>query len=66
MRRTLTALAALAAVALVGCGTTPSDGTDPAAPGGFGMRYDGKLGMDLGGGLVMPLDGSGIGPGFGF
>lgn len=32
--------------------------------GGFGMTYSGKLGVGLGGGLIMPFDGSGIGLGF--
>lgn len=32
--------------------------------GGVGMTYGGKLGIDIGGGFVIPFDGSS--PGFGF
>lgn len=32
--------------------------------GGIGYTYSGKVGIDMGGGLVMPLDGSGMGFGF--
>jgi len=39
--------------------------SSPNDPGGIGMRYDGKLGYDLGGGLVMGSDGK-VGLGFGF
>lgn len=37
---------------------------DPAAPGGVGVSYSGKVGFDLGGGLILDADG-GISPGFG-
>ena len=33
---------------------------------GVGMTFDGKMGVDLGGGVIMKMDGSGIGVGFGF
>lgn len=38
--------------------------TDDIDMGGFGMTYDGKLGYNVGGGYVIPFDGSK--PGFGF
>lgn len=33
---------------------------------GMGVTYGGKLGFDMGGGLVMPMDGSGLSMGYGF
>lgn len=33
---------------------------------GLGVTYGGKLGIDMGGGLVMPIDGSGLSMGYGF
>lgn len=51
-------------------GTAPTtDNVGESSPqdgGGIGMTYNGKQGIDLGGGLVMPFDGSGVQPGFGF
>ena len=31
-----------------------------------GMTYRGKMGLNIGGGLILPFDGSGMGFGFGF
>lgn len=48
---------------------SPSPGTkeyESKDPGGVGMTYGGKLGVDLGNGIIMPFDGSGIGIGFSF
>ncbi len=60
----LTASAALACLFLTGC----AEGTasDDNAPGGPGMTYNGKPGVDIGGGFVLPYDGSGLSPGFGY
>jgi hypothetical protein len=44
--------------------TTTTDA--PSDPGGQGLTYNGKPGYDMGGGLVLPYDGSGIQPGFGY
>lgn len=39
----------------------------PSDPGGIGMTFSGKMGIDLGGGLILPFDSKeGIGFGFGF
>jgi hypothetical protein len=46
--------------------TLDTDAYDPSEPGGMGMTYNGKLGFDMGGGLILPYDGSGLGLGFGF
>ena len=70
MRRFIyVALAGLFAIAaLTACGTSEGSGEeyDPSAPGGPGLTYNGKLGYDMGGGLVMPYDGSGVGLGMGY
>lgn len=50
--------------------TVPSDDLyyedDSMGGSGFGMTYNGKPGIDLGGGFVVPFDGSAPGLGFGF
>ena len=42
-----------------------SSSSSDSSSGGFGMTYDGKPGIDLGGGIIMDFDGD-IGIGFGF
>lgn len=70
-------IASAAVVGLTACNsqvTTQSGTTDTSSEqdsgmgtgSGMGMTYGGKIGMDLGGGLVMPYDGSGISMGYGF
>ncbi len=39
--------------------------SSPSDAGGMGMQYNGKIGFDLGGGLIMGTDGK-VGLGFGF
>jgi len=46
--------------------TGTSSQTDADTGTGMGRTYGGKMGMDLGGGLVLPYDGSGISMGYGF
>lgn len=50
--------------------TVPSDDLyyedDSMSGPGFGITYNGKPGIDLGGGFVVPFDGSAPGIGFGF
>lgn len=50
--------------------TVPSDDLyyeDETTNGsGLGMTYNGKLGVAVGGGIVIPFDGSGPGLGFGY
>lgn len=65
-------LIALILLALIACGllagcSMDSDGSDPSQPepGGFGMTYGGKPGINMGGGVVMGYDGK-IGMGYGF
>lgn len=67
-------------LSLTGCvkdttSTAPAENTtdsssysedDGTSVGGFGMTYGGKPGIDLGGGFVMPFDGSSPGLGMGF
>lgn len=60
-----------AMIVLTGCDEF-GDGTTPVAPAsprtsssvteesGIGITMDGKIGIDLGNGLVMPMDGSGM------
>lgn len=68
------AAATLVALTLVACDDpgsyeAPTQGeeiVDQSNVGGFGMTYNGKPGMDLGGGLILPYDGSGLGLGYGF
>ena len=59
----------LLSVILAGCskgGSTRSQDSEDADGGtGIGMTFKGKMGTDLGGG-VLPYDGSGIQPGVGF
>jgi hypothetical protein len=43
-----------------------SDSSDGSSPGGFGVTYNGKIGIDLGGGIIMPMDGSAPSFGVGF
>lgn len=62
---------------LMSCDITPNkyentNNTKPKAEekenkkSGIGMTYTGKLGIDIGNGLVVPFDGKGVGLGFGF
>jgi hypothetical protein len=39
---------------------------DVSDSSGYGSTYTGKQGMDMGGGLILPFDGSGIQMGFGY
>lgn len=56
----------------VGCAdSTPEIPTtkhynESSSGSGIGMTYGGKIGFDMGGGLVIPFDGSSPGFGFGF
>lgn len=66
------AAVAIMALSVTACGggdefeeVITTDDYNPSDPGGFGMTYNGKLGMDMGGGFVIPLDGSSPGLGFG-
>lgn len=68
-RAPLKAAASIAALLLVvALGACDESGAPAPAndPGGVGMTYSGKIGIDLGGGLVMPYDGSSVGLGYGF
>lgn len=69
MKKIATAALVAAFFMLTACESTEYSGgsdTSPSDPGGIGMTYNGKLGYDMGGGLVMPLDGSAPGLGYGF
>lgn len=67
MRRAALGLVLIAALALSACSIDDSSTQAPDDdPGGVGMTYGGKLGTDLGGGLVLPYDGSGVRMGYGF
>lgn len=62
------ALVAVTALLLSACdnsstGTAPE--YQPSDPGGVGITYNGKIGIDTGGGVVIPFDGSSPGAGFG-
>lgn len=46
--------------------TCPSDDDDAHNAGGLGMTYTGKIGIDLGGGIVMPMGGGMPQMGMGF
>lgn len=46
--------------------TSNSDNTTVDTDSGIGITYGGKTGIDLGGGLVLPFDGSSPNLGFGF
>jgi hypothetical protein len=56
--------AVLLVLALSGC--EDSSGYDPHEPGGFGVTYRGKPGIDLGGGIVLDPGKGTVAPGFGF
>lgn len=65
---------ALMALTFTACGEYEEGSTEhpfeeeaysPSDPGGMGMTYNGKMGVDMGGGFVIPFDGSGPGLGFG-
>lgn len=58
-------LLVLLVLALVGCDSSGESTYEPQEPGGVGMTYNGKQGIDLGGGIVMTYDGK-VQPGFGF
>lgn len=66
---TLTVVSGLLAFSLTACDDSDSGHTpthhNPNDPGGVGMTYNGKLGTDLGGGFVIPFDGSPPGLGYG-
>lgn len=68
------AAGALMALTFTACGEQEEGSTDhsldegeysPSDPGGMGMTYNGKMGVDMGGGFVIPFDGSSPGLGFG-
>lgn len=62
----LAALALIAVLALTGCDAGDTTDQAPDDPGGVGMTYGGKPGIDVGGGFVVPFDGSGPSLGYGF
>lgn len=45
---------------------TPEPNSDEGTSGGIGMTYTGKMGIDMGGGMVMPMSGGMPQMGFGF
>jgi hypothetical protein len=54
---------------LTGCDTSSTSDTtgyEPSAPGGFGMTYNGKPGIDMGSGLVLDPGKGTVSPGYGF
>lgn len=57
-------------IGLSACDNTGSAGdsesTTVDTDSGIGMTYGGKTGIDIGGGLILPFDGSGPSLGFGF
>lgn len=72
MKKIAFALLAGSTLLLAAC-DTPSKGNGPSTPanssqddsGGLGFTYRGKMGLDLGNGLVLPFDGSGLSFGYG-
>ncbi|MGE5612656.1 MAG: hypothetical protein ACM3UO_00075 [Bacillota bacterium] len=54
MKKVLIIAALLFGLSACSAGSGTDDSTDP---GGFGMTYTGKPGINLGGGLVMGYDG---------
>lgn len=65
MRKILIGAALLGALSLSACDMDSGDDHYDHTPGGSGMTYNGKLGIDMGNGFVMGYDGQ-IQPGFGF
>lgn len=71
MRKTLAGLVLVAV--LTACGAPSGNGGDVTPQsdntpdyGGPGMTYTGKQGIEIMDGFVMPYDGSGLQPGFGY